>query len=213
MAHSDTPVRLDIWSDYACPFCYLELPVLQHLHARLGPALDIHWRAFELHPAPVRPLAPVSEPPRAAWARTVSPLARQRGLTLKPPPVQPRSRLALEAAEFAKDAESFSTFHEALFRAFFEDGRDIGDLRVLGDLAEDAGLDRESLIRALEAGRYTSRVLADEEEARRLGIVGIPAMRLSGEGPVLLLSGAQPEEAVRAAFARVRPGPSLSAMH
>lgn len=213
MAQSDTPVRLDVWSDYVCPFCYLELPVLEQLHARLGAELDIHWRAFELRPAPARALSPVAEPPRSAWARAVYPMAEQRGLTMRPPPVQPRSRLALEAAEFAKDAGAFSPFHEALFRAFFQDGRDIGALRVLGDLAEDVGLDRESMTRALEASRYTARVLGDEEEAQRLGIRGVPAMRLSGEGPVLLLSGAQPEEAVRAAFARVRPGPSLSAMH
>ncbi|MFP2961061.1 DsbA family protein [Myxococcus sp. 1LA] len=213
MAQSDMPVRLDVWSDYVCPFCYLELPVLEQLHARLGAALDIHWRAFELRPAPARPLAPVNEPPRSAWSRAVYPMAEQRGLTLKPPPVQSRSRLALEAAEFAKDAGAFSPFHEALFRAFFQDGRDIGDPRVLGDLAQDAGLDRESMTRALEAGRYTARVLADEEEAQRLGIRGVPAMRLAGAGPVLLLSGAQPEDAVRAAFTRVRPGPTLSAMH
>lgn len=213
MAQSDTPVRLDVWSDYVCPFCYLELPILERLHARLGSALDIHWRAFELRPVPARPLAPVSEPPRPAWARAVYPLAEQRGLTMKPPPVQPKSRLALEAAEFAKDAGSFSPFHESLFRAFFADGRDIGDLRVLGALAEDVGMDRESMTRALEAGRYTTRVLADEEEAQRLGIRGVPAMRLAGNGPVVLLNGAQPEEAVRAAFARVRPGPSLSAVH
>ncbi|NVJ09366.1 DsbA family oxidoreductase [Myxococcus sp. AM001] len=213
MAPSDTPVRLDVWSDYVCPFCYLELPVLQQLHARLGAALDIHWRAFELRPAPVRPLAPMSELPRSAWPRAVYPMAEQRGLTMQPPPVQPRSRLALEAAEFAKDTGSFTPFHEALFRAFFEDGRDIGDLGVLGDLAEDVGLDRESMTRALEASRYTARVLADEEEAHRLGIRGVPAMRLAGKGPVLLLNGAQPEEAVRAAFARVRPDPTLSALH
>ncbi|QDE67426.1 DsbA family oxidoreductase [Myxococcus xanthus] len=213
MAQTDMPVRLDVWSDYVCPFCYLELPILKQLHARLGAELDIHWRAFELRPTPARPLAPVSELPRSAWARAVYPMAEQRGLTMKPPPVQPRSRLALEAAEFAKDAGAFSPFHEALFRAFFEDGRDIGDLRVLADLAEDVGLDRESMTRALEASRYTARVLADEEEAQRLGIRGVPAMRLAGKGPVLLLNGAQPEEAVRAAFARVRPGPSLSAVH
>ncbi|GHG92321.1 DsbA family oxidoreductase [Comamonas sp. JC664] len=213
MTHPDTPVRLDVWSDYVCPFCYLELPIIEQLHAALGPHLDIHWRAFELSPTPVRVRASTESPDRAAWTRAASPLAGQRGVTLKQPPLQPRSRLALEAAEFAKDAEAFAPFHSALFRAFFEDGQDIGDLRVLGDLARDVGLDPESLTRALEAGRYTARVLADEEEAQRLGIRGVPAMRLAGEGPVLLLTGAQPEEAVRAALERVRPGPPPDALH
>ncbi len=207
MAHSDTPVRLDVWSDYVCPFCYLQLPVLEQLSNSLGKKLDIHWRAFELRPSPIQ----TPDAPGARWSPALASMAEQRGLRLKRPTLQPLSRLALEAAEFAKDAGGFSPFHTALFHAYFEDSRDIGDPRVLADLAGETGLDRDSLTQALEAGRYTARVLADEEEARRLGIRGTPTMRLAGEGPALLLSGAQPEDVMRAALARVRPAPSLSA--
>lgn len=56
--------------------------------------------------------------------------------------------------------------HEALFHAFFEDGKDIGDTEVLLEVWGSAGLDREGIRAALEEGRYAEKVLADEELAR-----------------------------------------------
>ena len=113
MSNPGAPVRIDVWSDYVCPFCYLELPVLEQLQQEFGPALEVHWRAYELRPAPVPTLEPGGEYLRTTWARAVYPMAEQRGMTLKLPPVQPRSRLALEAAEFAKDAGAFPAFSPA----------------------------------------------------------------------------------------------------
>ncbi|NMO18892.1 DsbA family oxidoreductase [Pyxidicoccus fallax] len=205
MSTSGASVRVDVWSDYVCPFCYLELPVLDRLQAEFGRELEVHWRAYELRPAPVPTLDPAGEYLRTTWARAVYPMAEQRGMTLKLPPVQPRSRLALEAAEFAKDAGVFPAFHQGVFRAFFEEGRDIGDLRVLGDIAEASGLDRQALLGALKSGSYTGRVVFDQEAAQRLGIRGVPALRIVGaDGHVVQLSGALPEEQVREAIARAR---------
>lgn len=212
MSTSGAPVRIDVWSDYVCPFSYLELPVLERLQSELGPELEVHWRAYELRPAPVPTLDPAGEYLRTTWARAVYPLAEQRGMTLRLPPVQPRSRLALEAAEFAKDAGAFPAFHQGVFRAFFEEGRDIGDLGVLRDIAEASGLDREALTRALKSGSYTGRVVFDQEAAQRLGIRGVPTLRIVGAGgPVVQLSGAQPGEMVHRAIVRVRPEASQAA--
>jgi predicted DsbA family dithiol-disulfide isomerase len=132
-------------------------------------------------------------------------MAEQRGMTLRLPPVQPRSRLALEAAEFSKEAGAFPAFHLGVFRAFFEEGRDIGNVRVLGDLAAAVGMDREALIHALKVGSYTSRVMFDQEAAHRLGVSGVPALRITvAGGPVIQLSGAQDEGRVRMALEHAR---------
>lgn len=206
MSTPGAPVRIDVWSDYVCPFCYLELPVLERLQSEFGPELAVHWRAFELRPAPVPTLDPGGEYLRTTWARAVYPMAEQRGMTLRLPPVQPRSRLALEAAEFAKEAGAFPEFHRGVFRAFFEEGQDIGDTRVLGDLAEASGMERGALLRALKLGSYTSRVMFDQEAAHRLGIGGVPALRIVGTGGAMVqVSGALPVDQVRMAIARVRP--------
>jgi predicted DsbA family dithiol-disulfide isomerase len=205
-------VRITVWSDYVCPFCYLEEPVLERIREEYGDRVEIDWRAFELRPEPVPTLDPDGEYLHTTWNASVYPMAERRGMTLRLPPVQPRSRRALEAAEFAREEGRFGAMHRALFRAFFEDGRDLDDLEVLLDVGGSVGLDQEELRAALEEGRYTDKVLADERQAQETGISGVPALlvgpheALLGEAEVV--SGAQPYELVRAAVERALQGES-----
>ncbi len=91
----DIKIQLHVWSDYVCPFCYLELPELERLRSETGSHLQIEWRAFELRPEPQPTLDPDGEYLHRAWNSSVYPMAAERGLDLKLPPVQPRSRKAL----------------------------------------------------------------------------------------------------------------------
>lgn len=109
----------------------------------------------------------------------------------------------MEAAEFARGQDRFDAMHRALFSAFFEHGRDIGDLRVLVEVGAAVGLEGGMLERALESGDHAGKVLADQALARRLGIGGVPAMLIEANGRALLLSGAQPLDAINAAIDRV----------
>ena len=197
-------MRLDVWSDYLCPFCYLEEPVLTRMQEEFGDRLTVHWRAFELRPEPVPTLPPRSEYLVDIWDRAVYPMARDREMKLKLPPVQPRSRLALEAAECARGQGRFDKMHHAIFRAFFEEGRDIGQKEVLLELGESCGMERKVLEPALTTAQYREKVLQDEELASKLGLSGVPAMLLRKDGEPLetarYLSGAQPEVIVRYAI-------------
>lgn len=196
VAGSSTSVRVSVWSDYVCPFCYLELPVLDELQRRLGDALTIEWRAFELRPDPVPTLDPNGEYLHRVWKASVYPMAEARGITLQLPPVQPRSRKALEAVEFARAQGKFDAMHRRLFRAFFEHGRDLDDLGTLQDIAVSIGLDGGSLEGALRERLYEAKVLDDQVVAQRLGINGVPAMLVQVLDRSHLLSGAQPVEAI-----------------
>ncbi|MBI3804120.1 MAG: DsbA family protein [Nitrospirae bacterium] len=173
---AEPSLRIDVWSDYVCPFCYLELPVLDRLQETFGDALQIRWRAFELRPEPVPTLDPAGDYLRTTWARSVYPMAEERGLRLRLPPVQPRSRKALEAAAHAAVEGAFDPMHRAIFRAFFDEGRDIGQTEVFLDLADSVGLKREPLRSALEAGRHTDSVLQDQKRAEELGIAAVPTL-------------------------------------
>ena len=95
-------VQVDVWSDYVCPFCYLEEPVLNRIAEEYGELVRIDWRPFELRPKPVPTLEPNGTYLREIWARAVYPMAMERGMSLRLPSLQPRSRLAHEAALFAK---------------------------------------------------------------------------------------------------------------
>jgi predicted DsbA family dithiol-disulfide isomerase len=205
-------VRITVWSDYVCPFCYLEEPVLEQIREEFGDQVEIEWRAFELRPEPVPTLDPDGEYLHTTWNASVYPMAERRGMTLRLPPVQPRSRKALEAAEFAREQGRFEEMHHALFRAFFEDGRDLDDLEALLDVGSGAGLDRDRLHAALEQGRYTNRVLQDERLAQEVGISGVPALLVGPADAPLeeaeMVMGAQPYERVRAAVERALRGES-----
>jgi predicted DsbA family dithiol-disulfide isomerase len=205
-------VRITVWSDYVCPFCYLEEPVLEQIREEYGERVDIHWRAFELRPEPVPTLDPDGEYLHTTWGQSVYPMAERRGMTLRLPPVQPRSRRALEAAEFAREQGRFEEMHHALFGAFFEEGRDLDELDVLLDVGGSAGLDPEGLRAALEQGRYTDAVLRDERLAQEIGIAGVPTMLVGpAEAPLNeaeVVMGAQPYERVRVAVERALRGES-----
>lgn len=205
MPEMEPKARLTVWSDYVCPFCYLEEPVLARLRREYGPAIDIEWRAFELRPEPVPTLDPDGEYLHTVWNRSVYPMARQRGMTLRLPPVQPRSRGALELAELARERGKFDEIHRGLFRAFFEEGKDLGDPEVLAEIGAAAGLDGEEVRTALAQGTYRDRVLEDQRRALELGIQAVPTVivdRPDRPSRPEAYSGAQPYEVLRAAVER-----------
>ncbi|WP_447983847.1 DsbA family oxidoreductase [Nitrospira sp. Nam74] len=202
-------VRINVWSDYVCPFCYLEEPVLDRIRAEYGPTVDLQWRAYELRPVPVPTLDPAGEYLRTVWNQSVYPMARQRGMTLRLPPLQPRSRRALELAEFARAKGRFDEVHRGLFKAFFEEGQDIHNLETLVAIGTAGGLDGKMVRAALEQGLYRERVIQDEREAADLGITAVPTVMIGQADRPLedaeIISGAQPYEVIKAAVERAKP--------
>ena len=191
------PVQIAVWSDYVCPFCYLELPVLDRLQAEFDGRIEVDWLAFELRPEPAPTLDPDGAYLHRVWNESVYPMAAERGLALRLPPVQPRSRKAFEAAEFARERGRFDPMHRALFRAFFEDGRDLADMDALVDIGRSADLDGRELREALESARHAEKVLRDQRLAREFGITGVPALVVSSGDKGYLVTGAQPYDALR----------------
>lgn len=173
--NSDSQLKADIWSDYVCPFCYLQLPVFEQLQHEYGSRIALQWHAFELRPEPIATLDPEADYLCSAWRHSVFPMAEKRNIVMKMPTVQPRSRNVLEAAAFAKAQGKFEIFHKEAFRAFFEFGRDIGKVPELIELASETGLDPQALRSALSGHRYTKQILADEHLANRLGLRAVPA--------------------------------------
>jgi len=81
---------------------------------------------------------------------------------------------ALEASEYARDRGKYHSFHDRIFRAYFTDLVDIGDLDVLLNIAREEGLDPADLQRKLDEGAYTDRLREAREEAARYGITAVP---------------------------------------
>ena len=134
-----------------------------------------------MRPEPIPTLDPDGDYLVSAWRNHVYPLAAKMQMPLKRPPIQPRSRLAHEAAKWADKQFRFEEYNLAIFRAFFEQGKDIGDIEVLKGIAADLNLDKESLHISLKNSEFITMVLADENEARHVGVRAVPAFVVNGK--------------------------------
>jgi predicted DsbA family dithiol-disulfide isomerase len=116
-------------------------------------------------------------------------LAGQVGLTLRSHDRLINSRPTLQAAEFARDTGHFRSMHHALFKAYWEEQRDVSDIEVLRDIGGRVGLDVAAMTEAVTADRYGPLLDARRQEAEDLMISGIPAHVVADR---YLVMGAQP---------------------
>lgn len=176
MPEQKARARILVWSDYVCPYCYLIERDLDRLRDKYAEKLIIDYRAFELRPEPEPTLEPRGEYLLTAWSRSVYPMAERYGMLIKLPSVQPRSSLAFQMTEYARDEDKRDETHRALFRAFFVDDRNIGELDVLLEIANELGLDTEELRGHLESGTYKAEVDRQRVEGLERQISGVPAL-------------------------------------
>jgi predicted DsbA family dithiol-disulfide isomerase len=175
--------------------------------------LDVEWHPFELRPgtpAEGIPMERVLGRGRytSEYLARLGDEATRAGIHMKPRALLPNSRPALEAAEFAREAGRFEPLHRALFRAYFEQGEDIGDERVLARLASDCGLDPDGLAAALRERRYEKLVDEKVRWAYQQNLGGVPAFIFyppgsPREGDGFVLVGAQEYDVFKDIAARI----------
>ena len=170
--------------------------------------VEIEWLAFELRPEPA-PLPDITGPGgerfRQNWERGVAPMAAKLGVEMHFPPFKSRSRQAHEAAIYARDHGRFEEMRVALFRAFFVENRDIGNVDELVAIGASVGLDADgsppgSMRAALVEGRYTDRVIEQEQLAAQVGISAVPTIVIGQVG----VQGAQPYDVLRQVYDEAR---------
>jgi predicted DsbA family dithiol-disulfide isomerase len=206
-------VKVEIWSDVVCPWCYIgkrrfesALAAFEHRDE-----VEVEWRSFELDPQaapdtgedPVERLARkygmTREDALAAHAR-VTGLAAQEGLTYRLDVARPANtfdahRLLHLAAERGLQAAA----EERLFAAYFTEGRSLGDPETLVALAVEVGVDEAAAREMLRGDAYADAVAGDEREASELGISGVPFFVIDRRYGI---SGAQPAELIGQALER-----------
>jgi len=216
---ADAPgVTVEVWSDIACPFCYIGKRMLDEAveDAVADGPVEVVWRSFLLAPdAPAREegdihavLArrkkiPVTQARR--MAEGVSEMARGVGLAYDMDSIVPvNTGDAHRVIQMGGAAGRAGDVAERLFAAYFSEGADLSDHAVLAGLAAEAGLDAAAVADALAGGAHADHVQADVALARTFGLSAVPAFVFDR---ALLVSGAQPpavlRDAIRQARARV----------
>lgn len=209
-------MRVDIWSDVVCPFCYIGKVRLQRVAQARGVALDCVWHSFELDAS----APPVREGDHAQH------LAEKYGMSVE----QARRQLDGIANLFAQEGITFnwrtarggnthnahrviqaaqdkglgSMAEEAFFKAYFVDGRAVGELDTVRDIARTIGLSSEEIEQAFVSKAIEARIQDDFRTARQYGVRGVPFFVFENK---VAVSGAQPDEAFAQAMERVAPKP------
>lgn len=207
-------MRVDIWSDVVCPFCYIGKKRLEHVAAEAGIQLDIHWHSFELDP---------QAPARHSNSNTER-LAEKYGQSIEQTEQMQRNiaqAAASEGIEFNWQlANSGNTFNahrlihlaqtqglgnaakEAFFKAYMSDGLAIGETEVIEKIALNIGLTASDIQAVLSSDQYADAVRNDEKIAHeQLKVTGVPFFVFDQR---LAVSGAQPREVFLQVFEQLQ---------
>ena len=197
---SASPIKVDIWSDVQCPWCYIGKRKFEAGAAAYGGTVEVEYHSFELAPdtpvdfdgSPVDYLSqrkgmPVEQVTR--MLTNVTGIAASVGLDFDYDHVhQTNTVKAHELIHFAKAQGRQLDMKERLLKAYFVDGRHVGRIEDLADLAAEIGLDRDEVVRVLTDETYLAEVKADVAQAAAYGIQGVPFFVIDGTYGV---SGAQ----------------------
>ncbi len=187
-------IRIPIYFDYASTLCYIAWRIVSPLEDELG--FEALWKGVPIGTRDFR-----FKPGRVFGERErqkVLMVAAETGIRVEPPPSWIDSMPALQGSEIARDAGILPAYHDAVFRAAFEQRADIADHKILEAIAERAGMDRLKFRAALESGAMTARLAENKREADEFSALGYPAFIL-GEFPMI---GIQRTESMRLLFAR-----------
>lgn len=197
-------MRVDIWSDVVCPFCYIGKKRLEHVAEEAGIELDIHWHSFELDPnAPAKHDTLNTERLAKKYGRSYAEMEEmERNVA---------AMAAVEGIDFqwqkANSGNSFNAHRiihlaqskglgneakEAFFHAYMTEGLAIGEREVVEEIASRIGLDNAEVEYVLDSDELADFVRHDEQIAHeQLKVTGVPFFVFDQK---LALSGAQPRE-------------------
>lgn len=207
-------MQIEIFSDVACPWCAIGKRRFETALARFEhrEEVDVRWRSFELDPsAPRRREGPYdklladkygsSQAQARAMIDQMTATAADDGLRFRFDLIQPGSTFdAHRLLHLAAESGLQDALKERLLLAYLGEGAAVGEPSVLVGLAQETGLDRAEAARVIEGDAYVDAVRADEREAVRLGIRGVPFFVLDRR---LGLSGAQPPATILESLRRV----------
>lgn len=198
-------VKVDVISDFVCPWCWIGKRNLDTLAADVG--VERRWHPYLLHPDMpkggmardelVRQKFGSEERARDLAAGVVA-AAKSVGLDIDYSKIKvtPDTRDAHRLVRWAGGQGRADAVAEALFQAYFSEGRDIGDPGVLADIGEAAGMDRALILELLSGDADAEAVDMEANRARAIGVTGVPTYVF---GDSVAVVGAQPPEYLRRA--------------
>jgi predicted DsbA family dithiol-disulfide isomerase len=193
---TSTDAKITIYSDYVCPFCYLGRRSLEAYQETRDRDLEIDWQPYDLRSQKRRPDGEIDhsvddgkdeayfEQVRENVSRLKDEYDAEEMLDIDEIPETVDSLQAQVASFYVNEEhpDKWPAFDEAIFEALWIDGRDIGDVDVLADLADGFGLDGDEIRTAITDDRYRERLREEFTEAREAGVTAVPTFVYDGHG-------------------------------
>ncbi len=198
-------MKVEIWSDYQCPFCYIGKRRLEKALNQFaqGDQVEVEFKSFELQPDAERDSQMsqnemlmkkynMSEEQVRASNDNLTAQAKAEGLGFHlDQTILTNTFDAHRLTQFAEAKGKGKEMTERLFYAHFTEAKHVGDRKTLVTLAEEVGLDKKETEDMLESNLYTAEVRTDEQEGSLLGVRGVPFFVINRKYGI---SGAQPTE-------------------
>lgn len=193
-------MRIDVWSDVICPWCWLGRARLEKAVAASGEKVDVMFRSFELDPKSDKALNistnemlqkkfGMGQPQIDQMHARLQGLGKADGIDYQFDKARTSNTFdAHQLIHLAKARGKQGDIVDRLFVANFRDGVRIGDRAALVKIATEAGLDEKEAADALETQRFAADVRADEADAKKYGVSGVPYFLFNGK---VAVSGAE----------------------
>jgi len=175
-------MKLTVFYDYTCPFCYLTSKNLESLSNEFD--LDIEWKGIEIHPEyPSQGQKSSKSLKSLKTVESIKGAAKESGTEIVLPGFRTNSRLSLEASEFAKAGNRFRSLHNSIYEAYFKERKNIGDIKIVLEAGVKAGLDGRELEECLNNRTMFNKVEENKKAAEVNLVVGVPTL-IMGNFPV-----------------------------
>lgn len=204
-------MRIDVWADFICPWCYLGKRRLELALSRFESPVEIHWRSFQLDPQFSRDFSGgvndllvqkygMSRAEAEAIHARVTGLGAEDGLVYRFDLCRPNNTFdAHRLLQAASQRGRGDALQDRLMKAYFSEGAALGDPATLVTLATEAGLDATETQAVLASSAFAEEVERDQRRAHELGYRGVPAFLFAEK---VQLSGAQSPDTLLSALER-----------
>lgn len=212
-------MRVDIWSDVVCPFCYIGKKRLESAAEAAGVELEVHWHSFQLDAeAPQRQEISNSERLAQKYGRTlaevedmqrnIAEMAKQEGIEFNWEKANSGNTFnAHRLIHLAQSKGLGSEAKEALFYSYMTQGLPIGERETLEDVASRIGLNPVEVDDLLDSDEFADFVKFDQEVAHdQLKVTGVPFFVFDQR---IALAGAQPKEVFMQVLEKAQEVPSV----
>ena len=168
-------MNITVFYDYICPFSYIGSKRIQEIASDYG--IEIEWKGFEIHPEyPSDGKLRKRSLKMAKVNESLKSVMDEQESKFKLPGFVTNTKMALEAAEFAKTEGKFLEFHNTCYDSYMINRKNIGDINIILEIGENVGVNKHRLQEALTNKEMTDSLVSYKEDAKKADVLGVPTI-------------------------------------